>query len=109
MAQKRKAEDAATAAAASGGGGGPKVAKPAGAVSALVLAGLDDGRKIKPLADEDNVGEYEISTAEHLGSGEFGDVYTGKHRLTGQKVAVKIFKKTALTNGISLDVLREVS
>jgi len=72
------------------------------------VAALEPEKKRQWSEDTGTVGVYEILKTHKLGSGAFGDVYLGRHRNTKQRVAVKIFKKNALKNGVSLDVLREV-
>lgn len=44
-----------------------------------------------------------------IGEGAFGVVYRGKHKVTGQSVALKTFKKGTQGEPISQTVYREIS
>lgn len=44
-----------------------------------------------------------------IGEGAFGVVYRGKHKQTGQSVALKTFKKGSQGEPISQTVYREIS
>eukprot|EP00750_Incisomonas_marina_P004988 INCI13543.1.p1 GENE.INCI13543.1~~INCI13543.1.p1 ORF type:complete len:401 (-),score=70.97 INCI13543.1:139-1341(-) len=94
MALKRKAADVLT--------DGPKIPPPLSKLAQSQSAG-DGG-----IEEDEAGGKFDIDYSAPLGSGEFGDVYGGRDRATGERVAVKVFKKTKLTNGISLDIIREV-
>ena len=49
------------------------------------------GRAVKPAMPQ--VNQYSYKSAAMLGKGTFGTVFAGKHKQTGEKVAIKVFSK----------------
>ncbi len=70
----------------------------------FIIKIMDDSNNNKRNSDNNS----KFQKDDKIGSGSFGDVYRGRHEVTGEEIAIKKFKVFRNNYGISPEILKEI-